>query len=109
MTIYQKEFERRLAAFNCMGELDEKSGMLNISMNGIPPVRHRNNRRPLLGQRKPVQRRAKGGARRAVQDEPNNQRICQPLRSRTADESGRCEGLPAAYRIRKYRPGRHVQ
>ena len=36
MTIYQREFERRLAAFNCMGELDEKRGILNVFMDSIP-------------------------------------------------------------------------
>ncbi len=36
MTIYQKEFARRLAALGCTGQVDENSGMLNVSMDCIP-------------------------------------------------------------------------
>lgn len=36
MTIYQKELLKQLPKFNCTGQIDDESGMLHISMDGIP-------------------------------------------------------------------------
>lgn len=36
MTIYQKELLRRLAQYGCVGEIEEETGMLQISIDGYP-------------------------------------------------------------------------
>ncbi len=36
MTIYQKELLRQLPNLNCTGQIDDESGMLHISMDGLP-------------------------------------------------------------------------
>lgn len=39
MTIYQQELLRQLPKLNCTGKTDDESGMLHISLNGIPLCR----------------------------------------------------------------------
>lgn len=39
MTIYQQELLRQLPKLNCTGQMDDESGMLHISLNGIPLCR----------------------------------------------------------------------
>lgn len=36
MTIYQQELLRKLASMSCAGQIDERDGMLHVSMDGLP-------------------------------------------------------------------------
>ena len=78
MTIYQKELLRQLSNLGCAGYEDDQSGMLNITMDGLP-LCIAGKRRPVLGQEKYRSAGTLKNGRRPVQSRRSCTRICFPL------------------------------